>query len=58
MLASLRTAECSVPVVLITAFGDEATHAQALRLGAAALFDKPFDVDDLRAAVSRMIDSA
>lgn len=58
MLASLRTAECPVPVVLITAFGDEATHAQALRLGAAALFDKPFDVADLRTAVSRMIDSA
>ena len=58
MLASLRTAECPVPVVLITAFGDEATHAQAERLGAAAMFDKPFDVDDLRTTVSQVIDAA
>ena len=58
MLASLRTAECPVPVVLITAFGDEATHAQAERLGAAAMFDKPFDVDDLRTTVSQVIDTA
>jgi CheY-like chemotaxis protein len=35
------------PVILITAFGDEETHAQAKRLGAAAIFDKPFDINDL-----------
>lgn len=58
MLASLRTAECPVPVVLITAFGDETTHAQAERLGAAAMFDKPFDVDDLRTTVAHVIDAA
>lgn len=35
------------PVVLITAFGDAATHAAAERCGALATFDKPFDIDDL-----------
>jgi DNA-binding response OmpR family regulator len=35
------------PMILITAFGDEETHAEARRLGAAAVFDKPFDVDEL-----------
>lgn len=35
------------PMILITAFGDEETHAVAHRLGAAAVFDKPFDVDEL-----------
>lgn len=37
--------------VLITAFGDEAIHEQAARLGAAAVFDKPFDLDDLTTAL-------
>jgi two-component system response regulator (stage 0 sporulation protein F) len=35
------------PIILITAFGDKETHMQAERLGAAALFDKPFDIDEL-----------
>ena len=35
------------PIILITAFGDTETHIQAERLGAAALFDKPFDIDDM-----------
>jgi len=35
------------PIILITAFGDERTHAQAEQFGAAAMFDKPFDVHDL-----------
>lgn len=35
------------PTILITAFGDTATHAEALQFGAVAILDKPFDVDDL-----------
>ena len=35
------------PIILITAFGDKETHMQAERLGAAALFDKPFDIDNM-----------
>jgi CheY-like chemotaxis protein len=35
-------------VILITAFGDAQLHATARSLGAAAVFDKPFDLDDLR----------
>jgi DNA-binding response OmpR family regulator len=35
------------PVVMITAFGDDAVHAWARSIGALATFDKPFDVDDL-----------
>lgn len=37
--------------ILITAFGDAALHEQARRLGAAAILDKPFDLDDLRSVV-------
>jgi len=39
------------PMILITAFGDEKTHALAKEFGAAAMFDKPFDMDDLLAKV-------
>jgi len=35
------------PMILITAFGSEALHERAKRLGAVAVFDKPFDIDDL-----------
>jgi two-component system, response regulator, stage 0 sporulation protein F len=35
------------PMILITAFGDAETHARANQFGAAAIFDKPFDVDVL-----------
>jgi len=50
VLAGIRQARWSTPVILITAFGDEATHVAARALGAAC-FDKPFDLDDLRTAV-------
>lgn len=54
LLAALRFANWTTPVILITAFGDVRLHAEAARLGAAVVFDKPFDVDDLRAALWRM----
>jgi DNA-binding NtrC family response regulator len=47
LLALLRHADSRVPVILITAFGSAATHAAAERLGAFAMLDKPFDLDDL-----------
>jgi CheY-like chemotaxis protein len=43
------------PMILITAFGDEETHAEARRQGAAAMFDKPFDVDDLLEKVEELV---
>lgn len=43
-LVALRRMRCSIPVVLITAFGDEDTHARALDFGASAIIDKPFDI--------------
>ena len=42
------------PVILITAFGDEETHAEAKRLGT-IIFDKPFDLDAFRACVVNMV---
>jgi len=48
VLGRLRRSDWSVPVILITAFGDEGLHAEAARLGAAAVLDKPFDLHELR----------
>ena len=45
------------PVILITAFGDEETHKQAYLLGAAAIFDKPFEIDELIAKVQEIAPS-
>ena len=58
VLAGLRSPHrpevWSTPVILITAFGDHETHAEAKRLGA-VLFDKPFDIDDLRTCAMTMV---
>ena len=51
VLAILRCAHWATPVILITAFGDEATHAEGRELGAVAVFDKPFSMEQLRCAV-------
>jgi DNA-binding NtrC family response regulator len=40
--------------ILMTAFGDKHVHAEAERLGALAVFDKPFDFDDLRGTVREL----
>jgi CheY-like chemotaxis protein len=54
VLAILRCASARTPVVLITAFGDAETHAEARELGAVRVLDKPFDLDVLRAVVGEV----
>ena len=51
ILASLRQTADYLPVILITAFGTMTTHVTAARLGAYAILDKPFDLDELIALV-------
>ena len=46
LLAALRCASWSTPVVLMTAFGTKETHEEAGRLGATVL-DKPFPMSRL-----------
>lgn len=55
VLAALRRYDWATPAILITAFGDDETHSEARRLGAAAVFDKPFDMRDLRRAARRVL---
>lgn len=54
VLRELRGAPCLVPVILMTAFGDEIAREQAHMLGA-FLFGKPFDVSHLRTAVAILL---
>jgi two-component system, response regulator, stage 0 sporulation protein F len=58
LLAAMHLAEWKVPVILITAFGDDRLHRRAKELGAAAVFDKPFDLDDLRTAILNLCPAA
>lgn len=43
------------PTILITAFGDDKTHAEAERFGAVATLDKPFEVEDLLTMIRRIL---
>jgi DNA-binding response OmpR family regulator len=52
--AELRRCDWAMPIVLITAFGSESTHAEAARLGA-KLLDKPIDLDELTATVNELL---
>jgi DNA-binding response OmpR family regulator len=54
IVEQLRAANCRMPIILMTAFGDEGTRRRARTLGA-ALLDKPFPMTDLRAAVARLL---
>ncbi len=52
VIRAMRRVDPRVPVVLATAFGSPETHSEALALGAVAVIDKPFDLDELRNVVA------
>jgi DNA-binding response OmpR family regulator len=54
ILEQIRAARWRMPFILMTAFGDTATRHQATSLGA-LLFDKPFELEDLRTAVASLL---
>ena len=45
--AKLNAARCRIPIIFITAHGDEDMRMQALRAGAAAFLTKPIDGEAL-----------
>lgn len=51
LIAGLRMAGCASPVIVMTAFASAAFRDHADRLGAAAFFTKPLDMDNLRTVV-------
>ncbi|MBU4386437.1 MAG: response regulator, partial [Actinobacteria bacterium] len=45
----------NIPVIFLTAFDDDDMREEAVRLGAAGFFRKPFDDDDFMAAISKVL---
>jgi CheY-like chemotaxis protein len=48
VLQHVRRLGLKTPVIVVTAFGGARLHAEALRLGASAVLDKPFSIFSLR----------
>ena len=51
LLPRAREARPDVPVIMITAYGDDETRRRAQARGAAGLFTKPIDFPELKRAI-------
>jgi CheY-like chemotaxis protein len=58
MLPRAKQARPDVPVIMITAYGDDETRRKAAEAGAAGLFTKPIDFPELRGEIGRRLDAA
>jgi DNA-binding NtrC family response regulator len=55
LLAAMHAARPDTPVILMTAYGTREVASDARRLGAFAVLDKPFDMNDLGPLVDRAL---
>jgi CheY-like chemotaxis protein len=58
MLPKVKAERPNVPVIMITAYGDETTRKRATELGAAGLFPKPIDFSLLRQEIDERLERA
>jgi CheY-like chemotaxis protein len=58
LLPRARQVRPEVPVIMITAYGDDETRRKAAEAGAAGLFAKPIDFPELRGEIGRRLDAA
>ena len=58
LLRRLRELEVKIPVIVITGHGDVPLAVEAMKLGAADFFEKPFDGDQVVAAVRRALNDS
>jgi DNA-binding NtrC family response regulator len=58
VLERARAVDPDVAVIMITAYGSEKVAVQAMKLGAADYLPKPFDNDELRVVVRRVMETA
>jgi CheY-like chemotaxis protein len=54
-VARLQSLAPRVPIILMTAFGDPATRAQALDSGVAAFIEKPVRMADLKVTIKNLL---
>jgi two-component system response regulator AtoC len=57
LLRQLRERDASLPVILLTARGSERLAVRAIRAGAYEYVTKPFDVDEMIAALERALEA-
>jgi CheY-like chemotaxis protein len=58
LLPKAKALRPDVPVIMITAYGDEDTKRRAVEAGAETLLSKPIDFAALRAEIDTRIDQA
>jgi CheY-like chemotaxis protein len=58
MLPKVKAVRPNVPVIMITAYGDESTRRKAAALGAAGLLTKPIDFGLLREEINQRLQRA
>ena len=58
MLPKVKAARPNVPVIMITAYGDDTTKKLATELGAAGLLTKPIDFSLLRGEIDQRLQQA
>jgi CheY-like chemotaxis protein len=58
MLPKVKAERPNVPVIMITAYGDDTTRKRAAALGAAGLLPKPIDFCLLRQEIEQRLDRA
>jgi CheY-like chemotaxis protein len=58
MLPKVKAERPNVPVIMITAYGDETTKKRAAELGAAGLLPKPIDFSLLRQEIDERLEAA
>lgn len=58
VLEALQSRDLSVPIVLITAYGNRETRAEAKALGVVDILEKPLDWSALRSAVQKAVAQA
>ena len=56
MLPRVKAARPNVPVIMVTAYGDEATRKKATELGAAGFLTKPSDFGLLRQEIDQRME--
>ncbi len=56
LLKKLADSESRLPIMVITGHGDSETREKAIKLGAVAFFEKPFDAQELCEFIRKVIE--
>ncbi|HEX2786888.1 MAG TPA: response regulator [Ignavibacteria bacterium] len=55
LLVEIKKIRQELPVIILTAYGDEKTRERALELGADVFMTKPFDNDEIISTIERLL---